>query len=177
MFKLILLQMLSLLPVLVSTSLAGATPVTTAAQHTYAKRDILAFYATQNWLQFMANLFAQNAFYGVGDGVPQLQNIANHLKNCSDAFDSANFAIASMVPAGALTAPVFAAADLVSTDQLFLPSTQTTISNRPPGHAACGQGVLRGGEGQRANDARAVPLGRRPRAGERHLPRQHDWRG
>ncbi|KAJ7062725.1 hypothetical protein C8F01DRAFT_103329 [Mycena amicta] len=101
------------------------TPVA-GVEHTYEKRDILAFYATQNWLQFMANLFAQNAFYSVGQGVPQLQNIANHLKNCSDAFDSANIAIASMVPPGQFS-PVFDPADIVTTDERFVPSTQNTI--------------------------------------------------
>ncbi|KAJ7062718.1 hypothetical protein C8F01DRAFT_1251531 [Mycena amicta] len=125
----------------------GTPSPVASVEHTYEKRDILAFYATQNWLQFMANLFAQNAFYSVGQGVAQLQassihslksqiethlvsscskNIANHLKNCSDAFDSANIAIASMVPPGQFS-PVFDPADIITTDERFVPSTQNTI--------------------------------------------------
>ncbi|KAJ6604874.1 hypothetical protein B0H10DRAFT_1957436 [Mycena sp. CBHHK59/15] len=72
-----------------------------AAESGLERRDILSFWATQNWLQYMANTFAQDTF-GTNSGVPQLQVIANHIKNCSDAFDSATIQLATYSTNGAI---------------------------------------------------------------------------
>ncbi|KAJ6622020.1 hypothetical protein B0H10DRAFT_930872 [Mycena sp. CBHHK59/15] len=96
-----------------------------AAESGLERRDILSFWATQNWLQYMANTFAQNTF-GTNSGVPQLQVIANHIKNCSDAFDSATIQLATLIPAGQFS-PKFSAGDASSLNTLFVPSTQGAI--------------------------------------------------
>ncbi|KAJ7161780.1 hypothetical protein C8R43DRAFT_1123498 [Mycena crocata] len=89
------------------------------------RRDTLAFWATQNWLQFMANTFTQDGFT-LSDGVPKLQVIANHVKNCSDAFDSATIAIASLIP-GNQFSPKISADDAATLNSVFVPSTQSAI--------------------------------------------------
>ncbi|KAF7318430.1 hypothetical protein HMN09_00352200 [Mycena chlorophos] len=100
-----------------------------AAERRFYLFDILAFYATQNWLQYMINLFRNDAIYNSVDGVAQLVVISDHLKNISDAFDSASIAIGGMTiatPSGGF-APYFEADDLETIDEMFIPYGQSTI--------------------------------------------------
>nr|GAT45166.1 predicted protein [Mycena chlorophos] len=106
----------------------AAVPEPVVAKRAYID-NILAFYATQNWLQYMINLFRNDAIYNSVDGVAQLVVISDHLKNISDAFDSASIAIGGMTiatPSGGF-APYFESADLVSIDEIFIPYGQSTI--------------------------------------------------
>ncbi|KAJ7499976.1 hypothetical protein FB451DRAFT_1549444 [Mycena latifolia] len=108
-----------------SSVVASPAPDSAAPSVELERRDKFSFYATQNWLQFQANLFADETFSN-SDGVAKLQEIANHIKNCSDAFDSATIELASLIPPGQLH-PVLAPADGPSLNTTFVPSTQHAI--------------------------------------------------
>ncbi|CAK5271626.1 unnamed protein product [Mycena citricolor] len=105
--------------------LAAAAAI--SAQNTI--QGLLDFYATQNNLQYMANLFAavNYGFYPQAN-LPQLQSIANHIKNCSDAFDLATIAVTELIPQGAYF-PLIDASEQDTINQRFVPSTQGTITS------------------------------------------------
>ncbi|KAJ7469857.1 hypothetical protein B0H11DRAFT_1392094 [Mycena galericulata] len=73
----------------------------------------------------MANIFA-NDTYAASDGVPKLQGIANHIKNCSDAFDSATIQLASIIQPGQFR-PMLTSTDAATLNSTFVPSTQAKI--------------------------------------------------
>ncbi|KAJ7806084.1 hypothetical protein B0H14DRAFT_2610703 [Mycena olivaceomarginata] len=103
---------------------------------------MLDFWATQNWLQFMANLFAQES-YSLGPSATlqqfttELQVIANHVKNCSDAFNFSIITLASVIPSGQFS-PKLTADDPATLNTLF-----HIHDPRPPQHVALRQGILR----------------------------------
>ncbi|KAJ7499975.1 hypothetical protein FB451DRAFT_1358968 [Mycena latifolia] len=123
MFKLFIFRLFCTL-LLGTVPLIGASP-DSAPPVSLGRRDIFSFYATQNWLQFMANTFGQDSF-STPDGVAKLQIIANHIKNCSDAFDSATIQLASLIPAGQFS-PMISPSDAAILNTTFVPSTQGTI--------------------------------------------------
>ncbi|KAJ7692416.1 hypothetical protein B0H17DRAFT_1200481 [Mycena rosella] len=88
-------------------------------------RDIFSFYATQNELEYEANIFADETFSN-SDGVAKLQVIANHIKNCSDALDSATIQLASLIRPGQ-SLPLLSPADGPELNTTFLPITQHSI--------------------------------------------------
>ncbi|KAJ7483991.1 hypothetical protein B0H11DRAFT_1196081 [Mycena galericulata] len=130
------------------------------------RRDISSFYATQYLLQNMTNIFAADT-YAASDGVPKLQGIANHIINCSDAFDSATIQFASIIQPGQFR-PMLTPTD-AATPSCPLPSED----HRPSSHTPRRGGLLRGGEQQPADAHCHVSLGRRPCAAERYF---FSWR-
>ncbi|KAJ6538329.1 hypothetical protein DFH09DRAFT_1368964 [Mycena vulgaris] len=88
-------------------------------------RDIFSFYFTQNQLENEANIFADQTFSN-SDGVAKLQVIANHIKNCSDALDSATIQLASLIRPGQ-SLPLLSPADGPELNTTFLPITQHSI--------------------------------------------------
>ncbi|KAJ7124417.1 hypothetical protein C8R44DRAFT_980694 [Mycena epipterygia] len=105
------------------SALPAPDSITASAQ--LERRDIFSFYFAQNQLQFQTNIFAQQSF-SPSDGVAGLQVIANHIKNCSDAMDSATFELASLIRPGQ-SLPLLSPADGPTLNTTFVPPAQHAI--------------------------------------------------
>ncbi|KAJ7277502.1 hypothetical protein C8J57DRAFT_1309423 [Mycena rebaudengoi] len=100
----------------------AALPAPPSIFHGIERRDILDFWATQNWLQFMANTFAQDNF-AVSDGLPRIQ-----LFPISHALFTATTRTQSVGPANSFT-PKFSVEDATTINTLFISSTSTILSH------------------------------------------------
>ncbi|CAK5270745.1 unnamed protein product [Mycena citricolor] len=113
---------------LARTALLLLATVTATANAQNTKQGLLDFYATQTNLEDKANLFAaQNYGKYAQPNVTQLQNIANHIKNCSDALDLATISVTGLIPRG-LNFPLIDAPAQDTINKRFIPPTQKTIT-------------------------------------------------
>ncbi|KAJ7709505.1 hypothetical protein B0H17DRAFT_228191 [Mycena rosella] len=90
---------------------------------TLERRDTSSFFASQVTLQTAANVLAADHYSGAfPPNIPELEGIAAHIKNCSDAYDAAIIQLATTVLGGFLTA-----SDAATLNTTYVPSSLLAI--------------------------------------------------